>query len=90
MIITTPRYALRLFFITSYPTRPHGIIVKFSLNSKTAKGPTIAFKPGYKINMPLLFIKTTERNVCHLMFLSVYFMGGGGGDSILIFSRGTI
>ena len=86
MIITTRRYALRLVFITSYPTRPHGIIVQFFLNSKTAKGPTIAFKPGYKINITLL--NTTERNVCHLMFLSVYSLGGG--DSILIFSRGTI
>ena len=31
MIITNSRYALVGYFITSYPTRAHGIIVKYSL-----------------------------------------------------------
>ena len=30
MIITNSRYALVGYFITSYPTRDHGIIVKYS------------------------------------------------------------
>ena len=38
MIITNSRYALVGYFITSYPTRAHGIIVKYTTdkNMKTA------------------------------------------------------
>ena len=37
MIITNSRYALVGYFITSYPTRAHGIIVKYSPIFKTAR-----------------------------------------------------
>ena len=34
MIITNSRYALVGYFITSYPTRAHGIIVKYTMMAK--------------------------------------------------------
>ena len=60
MIITNSRYALVGYFITSYPTRAHGIIVIYTLYIGTFVNENLAVKIYFEREVNA-FVKTKKK-----------------------------
>ena len=67
MIIINSRYALVGYFITSYPTRAHGIIVIYS-SYTGRKNSSIVNKYCKDLNVKIIFSPFKLSTLCRILF----------------------